>query len=213
MKKLEELTFQNNNDFLELFKIKLSEYTDAPYVILTDSCTNALFLALKYYKNNNIHSPTITIPNRTYMSVPQSIIHAGFKPTFEERAWTNSYQLGNTNIYDYAVGFEKDMYISGTTQCLSFQQKKALAIGKGGAILTDDYNQYIILSRMAWDGRDSSIPVKDDHNIILGFHMNMIPDDAAKGVLLLNQLQGNKFGTYKDYPDISLQQCYNLYLS
>jgi dTDP-4-amino-4,6-dideoxygalactose transaminase len=198
------LQFNNNNDFLELFKTKLSEYTGSPYVVLTDSCTNALFLALTYYKNTRHHSPIITIPERTYISVPQSIIHAGFTPKFKDKSWVNSYQLGDTNIYDCAVGFERNMFVSGQIQCLSFQQKKRLGIGKGGAILTDDYNMYQILSRMAWDGRDPSLSVKDDENIIMGYHMNMIPDDACKGILLLNQLKDEtNFNEYMNYPDIS----------
>jgi hypothetical protein len=62
------------------------------------------------------------------------------------------------------------------------------------------------LKRMAWDGRDSSISVQDDlDNIILGYHMNMIPDDAAKGILLLNQYKYNSedFKGFDNYPDIS----------
>ena len=65
---------------------------------------------------------------------------------------------------------------------------------------------YKILKRMSWDGRDSSISVKEDlNNIILGYHMNMIPDDAAKGILLLNQYQYNfeDFKGFDNYPDIS----------
>jgi len=37
--------------------------------------------------------------------------------------------------------------------------------------------------------------------------MNMIPDDAAKGILKLNQYVETKFGSYIDYPDISI--CFN----
>jgi dTDP-4-amino-4,6-dideoxygalactose transaminase len=96
------------------------------------------------------------------------------------------------------------MYNGGMV-CLSFQQKKSIPIGKGGAILLDNENDYKILKRMAWDGRDASKSVKEDmKNIILGYHMNMIPDDAAKGVLKLNQYEGDKIGSYADYPDISI---------
>ena len=43
----------NNNDFILMFEKLLSEYTGAPYVVLTDSCTNALFLSLKLKLNQN----------------------------------------------------------------------------------------------------------------------------------------------------------------
>jgi dTDP-4-amino-4,6-dideoxygalactose transaminase len=118
------------------------------------------------------------------------------------------FQLEGTPVIDAAVGFYKKMYIEGTYMCLSFQQKKALPIGKGGAILLDNEEDYNILKRMSWDGRDASIPVLDDLNdIILGYHMNMTPDEAAKGVLLLNQYRPHKVnqGCWLDYPDLELQ--------
>jgi dTDP-4-amino-4,6-dideoxygalactose transaminase len=202
------LLFKNNNDFLEVFKNRLKEFTGAKYVVLTDSCSNAIFLSLKYLQKNSyipIQSTELLIPNRTYLSVPQSIINAGFTPIFNDKKWKGKYKIGNFPIYDCAVGFKPGMYKAGQYQCLSFQQKKALPIGKGGAILLDNYDAYVTLSRMAWDGRDSSIPVKDDKNIIHGYHMNMIPDDAARGILLLNQFEFNKrqIKSYKDYPDLS----------
>lgn len=196
----------NNNDFILMFEKLLSEYTGAPYVVLTDSCTNALFLSLKLKLNQNkIIDHNILIPNRTYISVPQAIIHCGLTPVYGDFHWFGSYELGDTHIMDCAVGFKKDMYKPDKFMCLSFQQKKAIKIGKGGAILLDNFDDYNTLKRMAWDGRDSSKSVLDDiDNIILGYHMNMIPDDAAKGILLLNQYNFslNDIKNHIDYPNI-----------
>lgn len=202
------LNFNNNHDFITLFERKLSEYTGAPYVVLTDSCTNALFLALKYkqkYTSELKNILEISIPNRTYISVPQTIIHCGLNPIYEDIYWNGYYELGYTHIFDCAVGFEPNMYKKDSMMCLSFQQKKAIKIGKGGAILLDNIEDYNILKRMAWDGRDSSKSVVEDiNNIILGYHMNMIPDDAAKGILLLNQYKFslNDIKNHIDYPNI-----------
>lgn len=65
----------------EDFEKALADYTGAPYVVTVDNQSNALFLALYYEKNVNksITSDTITIPSRTYPSVPCEIIHAGLK--------------------------------------------------------------------------------------------------------------------------------------
>lgn len=195
------LEFKNNHDFLTLFERRLSEYTGAPYVVLTDCCTNAIFLSLKYlYKDKK----EITIPSKTYLSVPNIIELAGHKVKFSNYDWEKGYQLDGTCIYDLAVGFEPNMYKPGQYQCLSFQQKKSLPIGRGGAILLDDYEAYKVLKRMTNDGRDGSIETKKDKNIIKGYHMYMTPDNAAKGVLLLNQLKEVKFGNQDDYPDISV---------
>jgi dTDP-4-amino-4,6-dideoxygalactose transaminase len=56
----------------EEFEKALSDYTGAPYVVTLDNMSNALFLALYYEKNvkKSITSDTITIPSRTYPSVP-----------------------------------------------------------------------------------------------------------------------------------------------
>jgi len=134
-----------------------------------------------------------------------SIIHSNNNPIFKKIKWNKAYELSNTNIWDCAVGFEKNMYQKNTFQCISFQQKKAINIGKGGAILLDNKKAYKKLKRMTWDGRDSSISVKNDKNIILGYHMNMTPDDAAKGILILNQFNNENsfFKNYKNYPNIS----------
>lgn len=197
-----ELTFENNHDFITLFEKRLAEYTGAPYVVLTDCCTNSIFLSLKYLYKNGLQQ-SLSIPKRTYLSVPNIIDLAGFKYNYKDLQWTKGYQIGETPVFDMAVGFEPNMYIKGQYQCLSFQQKKALPIGRGGAILLDDYEAYKTLKRMCNDGRDGSIHFSQDPNIIKGYHMYMTPDNAAKGVLLLNQMKELKFGSYEDYPDIS----------
>jgi len=65
----------------EDFEKALSDYTGAPYVVTVDNQSNALFLALYYEKNvkKSIKVDTITIPSRTYPSVPCEIIHNGLK--------------------------------------------------------------------------------------------------------------------------------------
>jgi len=195
------MNIKNNHFFIELFEKRLSQYTNAPYVVLTDSCTNAIFLALKLREKKKKKKKKIIIPKNTYISVPQSIKNAGYNFKLKKIKWKGCYRLKNTNIYDCAVGFRPNMYKKNTIMCLSFQQKKAIKIGKGGAILLDNYEDYLLLKRLAWDGRNSSIPVKEDNDIIFGYHFNMIPDDAAKGILLLNQYQYNKndIKTFKNY--------------
>lgn len=203
------MKFHNNHDFITLFERRLSEFTGAPFVVLTDSCTNAIFLSLIYHSKHSFipgRARFINIPKHTYISIPQAIINAGFAPFFTDEQWKGTYKLGEFPIIDAAVGLEENMYQKGTMQCLSFQQKKALNIGKGGAILLDNEDAYNELKRMSWDGRDSSIPVSRD-NPIHGWHMNMIPDDAVKGVLILNNLSEHtlKYNIKKwsDYPDLS----------
>lgn len=196
----------NNEDFLDMFEQRLCEYTGSPFAVVVDRCTNAIILALKY-----LDVQRVSIPNHTYLSVPMMCINYGITVEFDNRQWRGHYQLNNSPVYDYAVGFEKNMFVPGQIQCLSFQQKKRLAIGKGGAILLDDQDMYNALRRMRHDGRDSRIHISNDNpdDIIIGYHMNMSPDEAAKGILLLNQLSEEYvLGSSNDYPDISKLRCF-----
>ena len=81
--------------------------------------SNALFLALYYEKNiaKNIKSKYITIPNRTYPSVPCEIIHVGLKVDWkmvDSKTITGAYQLEGSNVWDSALSFTADMYKSKT---------------------------------------------------------------------------------------------------
>ena len=72
---------KNIYDVTEEFENQLSNYTGAKYAVTVDNASNAIFLALYYenYIKKSIKTDTITIPNRTYPSVPCEIIHAGLK--------------------------------------------------------------------------------------------------------------------------------------
>jgi dTDP-4-amino-4,6-dideoxygalactose transaminase len=197
----------NNNDFNDMFEKRLQAFTCAPYVVLTSSCTNAIFLCLMLLrlKKELTSTSKLFVPNKTYLSVPQMLLHNQINFDYVDYTWEEKYNLGY-DIYDCAVGFKENMYIASQYQCLSFQQKKTLNIGKGGAILLDNYNDYLMLKRMTHDGRDSSVTTSEDlKNIIMGYHMYMSPDEAAKGILILNQLKTKDFiiGSSEDYPDIS----------
>jgi len=198
---------KNNNDIIELFEQRLCEYTGAPYAVAVDSCTHAIFLAIEV----QAITKTLGIPHHTYVSVPMTLMRMGYDVEFQDNAWHGAYCIGNTNVWDYAVGLEENMYKPGQMQCLSFQQKKRLSIGKGGAILLDDSELAERLKRLRHDGRNSAIPVSQENleDVIIGFHMNMTPDQAATGIIRLNQLDANYTnGSWEDYPRISELRCF-----
>jgi len=196
----------NNQFFIDKFEEEICKYTGAPYCVLTDSCTNAIFLSLKYIQKT-AYVPwameSLLIPKNTYVGVPNAIVNAGFNVRFTDLKWKGSYEIEGTNIMDCAVDFHRGMYRPGFIQCLSFQQKKRLNIGKGGAILLDDADAYERLKMMAHDGRSDIV---DMENWQQGYHMNMTPEMAAKGLLILNQidLRPDKWGSYRDYKDLSV---------
>ena len=125
-------------DIVDIFEKMIAEYAGSKYAVAVDNCTNGLFLCMKYLNA----SGKITIPAKTYVSVPQAIIHAGCNPNFNNIEWSGTYRLDPYPIIDGATRFTKGMYIEGTYQCVSFHIKKTLPIGKGGIILTNDYSAY-----------------------------------------------------------------------
>ena len=196
------------------FEKELGRYTGAPYVVTLDNMSNALFLALYYEKNivKTIKGDKISIPNRTYPSVPCEIIHAGLKVDFtpvEGKTIKGAYQLVGSNVWDSALSFTADMYKSGSHMCVSFTGPyKHFKLSKGGAILTDSLDAYHWFKRARYSGR-RECSYHDDNLDMIGWNFYMMPELATRGLLLMNQFY-NIDGTKKHnedfelpYPDLS----------
>jgi dTDP-4-amino-4,6-dideoxygalactose transaminase len=203
------------NPFLVVkrFEEELSRYTNSPFVVAVNCCTNALFLCFEYAKRNIVDKspldlPIITVPKRTYLSVPQSIMHAGFRVKFEDIKWSGAYQLKPLPIYDSAKRLTSDMYINNSLMCLSFHIKKPLPIGKGGAILTDNYEAYEWFKMARYEGRHE-MNYKEDDITFNGWNMYMGPEDASRGLnLLMNYPKDvpdqEELGGYRDLTEFTL---------
>ena len=196
--------YRNTQEFEE----SLSDYTGAPYVVALDNMSNALFLALYYEKNvtKSLTGDTITIPSRTYPSVPCEIIHAGLKVDFyhvEGKTIKGAYQLLGSNVWDSALRFNADMYIPKSHMCISFTGPyKHFKLSKGGAILTDDYKAYLWFKRARYSGR-RECSYHEDYFDMIGWNFYMMPELAARGLLLMNQFY-NLDGTKKQTQDLEL---------
>ena len=55
-------------------------------------------------------------------------------------------------------------------------------------ILTNNEDAYSWLKKASYDGRDLEKYYPEDDFEMLGWHMYMTPEDAARGVLLMDQL-------------------------
>ena len=187
----------------EDFEAALAKYTGAPYVVAVDNQSNALFLTLYY---QNIKGQTVSIPSRTYPSVPCEIIHAGGKVEFESvegKTIKGAYQLKPTRTWDSALRFTANMYVPNTFMCISFTGPyKHFKLSKGGAILTDDYQAYLWFKRARYSGR-RECSYHDDNFDMLGWNFYMMPELAARGLLLMNQFY-NIDGTAKQNQDLEL---------
>lgn len=198
-----------NNPYkiVQMFEEELAAFTGAPYAISIDSCTNAIFLCCTYLKVREV-----IIPSKTYLSVPQSIIHAGgeviFDKTEKANSWSGIYQLKPYPIYDAAKRLKKRMYIDGTFMTLSFHIKKNLGISKGGMILTDNEEAAQWFKKARYEGR-SEKNYKEDDITFLGWNMYMTPQQAAHGLALLQNYDTKttdqeESNGYRDLTDFSV---------
>jgi dTDP-4-amino-4,6-dideoxygalactose transaminase len=184
--------WKDPRDVVDIFEKKVADFAGAKYAITTDCCSHGLFLSLKFlqYKGELDDNSIITIPDRTYVSVPMQIKHAGLAVKFKDLEWSGLYQLEGTRIWDAAVRWTQGMFVGeDALQVVSFQLKKRVPIGKGGIILTNDEEAARWLKLASYDGRDLTTPYTNDGHVrILGYHMYMTPEDAARGILLMDQV-------------------------
>lgn len=171
----------------EEFEKALSDYTGAPYVVTVDNASNALYLCLLHEK---VAGKEISIPCRTYPSVPCEIIRAGGKVKFKSVEGTTckgAYQLEPTKVWDSALRFTHNMYIPKSFMCISFTGAyKYLKLSKGGAILTDDDKAAMWFKRARFSGRRECSYHEDNFDFI-GLNCYLMPELAARGLLMIQQ--------------------------
>lgn len=214
----------NTNTYLKDFEKAICEYTGAKHCVLTDSCSNAIFLSLKYAEYLSTNKPSfIEVPKHNYLSVPMAVMNSGNELKLVDDKWNKSYAMfyNDIMIIDSARQFYRDMYLGITEDsfmCCSFHDQKILPIGKGGCILTNDETAYKHLRRMSWDGRDvykGLNSTRERNEIILGYHMNMSPDMARRGLKLIKTLEDydpkNNEGGWECYYDLSKYKVFESY--
>jgi dTDP-4-amino-4,6-dideoxygalactose transaminase len=184
---------------IKQFEDALAEFTGAPYAVMTDCCTHAIELCLRYERVKEL-----VMTPYTYLSIPMTMHKLGIKYYYKEEEWTGEYQFHGTRIWDSARRLERGMYRPNTMQCLSFGHDKPLHIGRGGAILLDDKQAYDALICMRYDGRDLNIkPWIEQREFRVGYHYKPTPEEASQGIALLEGLKEYcPAPRHVDYPDL-----------
>lgn len=175
---------------VKMFEEEIATYTGSKYAVSVDSCTNALFLICKY-----LNVKEVTIPSKTYLSVPMSVIHSGGEVIFDKSPTTNHwkgiYQLKPYPIYDAAKRLTSGMYIPNSYMALSFHIKKSLPIGKGGMILCDNSEAVEWFTQARYEGRSQKF-YKEDDITFCGWNMYMTPQQASVGLALMQNYPEHK---------------------
>ena len=183
-------------DKIAEFERALAEYTGARYAIMTDCCTHAIELCLRYARPAQLEFTAWT-----YLSVPMTMHKLGISYQLIPERWTGEYQLHGSRIWDSARRLERRMYRTGQMQCLSFGYSKPLQIGRGGAILLDDDKAYQTMLEQRYDGRDLTIsPWQKQQAFRVGYHYRPTPEEAERGLELLPTI--DKPPKYHPYPDL-----------
>ena len=178
------------------FELALAKFTGAPYAVMTDCCTHAIELCLRFDRVKRC-----SIPARTYLSVPMIMHKLGIEYAYQEHDWLGEYQFIGTRIWDSARLLKQGMYRAGMLQCLSFGHSKPLEIGRGGAILTDDVEIHDTLKQQRYDGRDLTISPWENQKIFrVGYHYRPTIEEAVRALELLPNIDQEP--KYKEYPDL-----------
>lgn len=182
---------------ISTFEEKIANFFGSPYAVAVDCCTHGIELCLRYKDFKSL-----TIPTNTYISVPFTAEKLNLDWKWKDDKWSDCYFLGNTNIVDAAVLWKPNSYIENSYMCISFQFKKHLSLGRGGVILLEDKNDYDILKKMSYDGRDLSKPWDKQNITSFGYHYYMTPETALDGIKKLPEAISKipKKWNYNDYP-------------
>jgi len=181
------------------FEDALADFFGAPYAVTTDCCTHAIELCLRYR-----NAKAITVPKRTYISVPMLSIKLDLELNWKDEQWLNYYYL-TEDVIDAAVLWKEKSYIPGTYMCVSFQFKKHLSLSRGGVILLDNKEAALELKKMSYDGRLPEIPWATQDITSMGYHYYMTPETAKLGLEKLPEAIENepKQWITTDWPDLT----------
>jgi dTDP-4-amino-4,6-dideoxygalactose transaminase len=182
------------------FEQALAKFTGAPYAIMTDCCTHAIELCLRYDRVRGLKMTPYT-----YLSIPMTMHKLGIDYVYmdePEQTWTGEYNFVYTRVWDSARRLEADMYQAGQMQCVSFGHTKPLQIGHGGAILLDNKKAYNTMIKQRYDGRDlNTVPWQSQKTFQIGYHYKPSIEDAVRGLELLEQYQSQE-PVFISYPDL-----------
>lgn len=186
-------------ELIQTFENKISEFFGSKYAIAVDSCTHGIELCLRYTKEKKI-----SVPNRTYLSVPFLAEKMGLEREWRDEVWVDYYYLTD-NVIDAAVLWKENSYIPNTMMCISFQYQKHLSLGRGGIILLDNEEDALILKKMSYDGRLPNIPWREQNIDCVGYHYYMTPETAKLGLekLPLAIETPPKKWSVTDWPDLT----------
>ena len=190
---------------VEIFENKIAEFFGAPYAVAFDSCTHGIEACLYLTK-----AKKIIVPKRTYVSIPFLAKKINISLEWKDENWQDYYYL-TENIIDAAVLWKPKSFINRTFMSLSFQFQKHLSLGRGGAVLCSNIQEYEALKKLSYDGRLPNIPWRQQNIQTFGLHYYMTPETAQMGIDRLEDAISStpKKWLVTDWPDLTLLKVFS----
>ena len=194
-----QVNYLSTFDKIFEFERELAAFTGAPYAVMTDCCTHAIELCLRYEQVTHCEFTAFT-----YLSIPMIMHKLGISYRLLTETWIGEYRFVATNIWDSARRLESNMYRPGMMQCLSFGHGKPLQINRGGAILLDNKTAYDAIIQQRYDGRDLNCkPWESQKTFRVGYHYKPTIEEAVIGLAELEKYKANpQKPKYIEYPDL-----------
>lgn len=189
------MSFQIISDFEK----EIAKFFGSPYAVAVDCCTHGLELCLRMKGAQHIK-----VPKHTYLSVPMLSDKLGIDMEWTDEKWQDYYYLTD-EIIDAAVLWKPNSYVAGTYMSVSFQFRKHLSLGRAGAILFDNQEDFDTLKRMSYDGRSPDLPWAQQNIKSIGYHYYMTPETAELGLQKLPEAikRPAKQWVYTDWVDLT----------
>lgn len=186
-------------EIVDKFEKEISEFFGSKYAIAVDSCTHGVELCLLM-----TGSKKIKVPKQTYISIPFLSKKLNIEMEWSDEQWVDYYYLTD-RVVDAAVLWKKNGYVPNTLMSVSFQFQKHLSLGRGGIILCDNEDEYMLLKKMSYDGRLPNIPWREQDIDTVGYHYYMTPETAKLGLERLEVAINNtpRQWVISDWPDLS----------
>lgn len=181
------------------FEKEIAKFFGSPYAVAVDCCTHGLELCLRMKGAEHMR-----VPKHTYLSVPMLSDKLGISMEWTDEQWQDYYYLTD-DIIDAAVLWKPNSYVAGTYMSVSFQFRKHLSLGRGGAILFDNQEDFDTLKRMSYDGRSPDLPWAQQNIKSIGYHYYMTPETAELGLQKLPEAISRppKQWVYTDWVDLT----------
>lgn len=200
---------------------KLAKIIGTKHVILTTSCTAALYLAIQADKIIRGYSEgEVIIPDLTFLATKNAVEMAGLKPKILdvdknrfllEKLEGNYKQVIIVNILGRSNGLFNNDFIcdnagclgsnvpNGKVGCYSLQGNKIISCGQGGFCVTDDDEYAKVIREQKDFGRN-----RKEENDTIGFNFKFNDILAAVALGQLETLENRKellIEQYRNYMD------------